>query len=127
MLILLLIVGIATGTNTQDKAYSFYLIVKPGPSHDQPDVYGTPLSSRNRADPPAGCLVSSPGDKIMPYLLYSIRLRERSCFRLLLFADNDNEHICNARHAYTSIHLAVETVQPLFRYSTSISYLHLLA
>ena len=115
MLILLLIFGIVTGTNTQDKTYSFYLIVKPGPPYDQPDVYGTPCSSRNQADPPAGCLVSSPCDKIKRNLLNSIRLQERSYYRLLLFADNDNGRIYNVRHAYMSIHLAVETGQPLFR------------
>ena len=114
MLILLLIFGNATGTNTQDRSYSFYLVVQPGPLYDQPDVNGTPCSSRNQADPPAGCLVSSPSDKIKRNLLNSIMLQERSLFRLLLFADNDNGRIYNVRHAYVSIRLAVETGQPRF-------------
>ena len=120
MLILLLVFENDPGTNTQDRSYSFYLIARPGPPYDQPDVSGTPCSSRNQADPPAGCLVSTPSVGIKRNLLNSIMLQERSLFRLLLFADNDNGPIYNVRHAYVSIRLAVETGQPLFRFSPAL-------
>ena len=55
-----------------------------------PKLLSTPGSGRNQESPPAGCLVPSPCEGIKPVIYCaSIRQRERSCFRQLLFCSQD--------------------------------------
>ncbi len=55
-----------------------------------PKLLSTPGSGRNQESPPAGCLVPSPCERIKPVIYCtSIRQRERSCFRQLLFCSQD--------------------------------------
>ena len=51
-----------------------------------PKLISTSFSGRNQESPPARCLVRSPCGRIKPVIYCaSIRQRERSCFRQLLF------------------------------------------
>ena len=55
-----------------------------------PKLLSTPGSGRNQESPPAGCLVPSPCEGIKPVIYCaSIRQRERSCFRQLIFCSQD--------------------------------------
>ena len=55
-----------------------------------PKLLSTPGSGRNQESPPAGCLVRPPCERIKPVIYCaSIRQRERSCFRQLLFCSQD--------------------------------------
>ena len=55
-----------------------------------PKLLSTSCSGRNQESPPARCLVRSPCLRIKPVIYCtSIRQRERSCFRQLLFCSQD--------------------------------------
>ncbi len=55
-----------------------------------PKLLSTPGSGRNQESPPAGCLVRPPCERIKPVIYCaSIRQRERSCFRQLIFCSQD--------------------------------------
>ena len=55
-----------------------------------PKLLSTPCPGRNQESPPAGCLVPSPCEGIKPVIYCaSIRQRERSCFRQLIFCSQD--------------------------------------
>ena len=55
-----------------------------------PKLISTSCSGRNQESPPARCLVRSPCVRIKPVIYYaSIRQRERSCFRQLIFCSQD--------------------------------------
>ncbi len=74
MLIPLLIVGSGTGRSTQTKPYSLYLIRKPGPPPDQPEIILRPVIRPESGD--SICGTSRPGP--CPGLCRSTKLRSGS-------------------------------------------------
>ena len=129
---------VQTGTScafyTLIPAFGFRVQTRPGPpictlsskSHPQreavmsyPRFSCATLPGRFGATAPEWHLVSAPGAEIKPEIYCtSIRQRERSCFRQIIFGNHWLKRaVANSLRAYTTPHPAVKSSQPRCAYA----------